>query len=41
MPHYPLYMLQERLAKKNDKEKVTILIIGDDTDTLKVTGRST
>ncbi len=40
MPHYLLYKLQERLVKKNSNEKPTILIIGDDIDTLRVTGWS-
>ena len=30
MPHPHLYTLQARLAKKNDNEKVTILIIDND-----------
>ena len=41
MPHPHLYTLQERLAKKNDNEKVTILIVDNDIDHLKVTDRST
>lgn len=39
MPHHNLYKLRERLVEKND-EKTTILIVDDDIDTLKVTGRS-
>ncbi len=32
MPHYHLYTLQERLAKKSNNEKVTISIVDDDID---------
>ncbi|HEU0144022.1 MAG TPA: response regulator [Nitrososphaera sp.] len=40
MPPYHFYTLQERLAKSNNNEKTTILIVDDNIDTLKVTGRS-
>lgn len=42
MPHYHLCTLQERLAKKNNNDKVTISIVDDDKniDILKVRGRS-
>ncbi len=42
MTHYHLCALQERLAKKNNNEKVTISIVDADKniDILKVRGRS-
>ncbi len=39
MPQYTLYELQEQFLKKNN-EKMTILLVDDDVDTLTVTGRS-
>jgi hypothetical protein len=39
MPHYKLYKLQEQLVKKNN-EKITILIVDDDVDILRVMNRA-